>query len=255
MQTEQFKLHADIEERHWWFVARRRIMRAIANQVLPPSPATIVLDVGCGTGGNIAALANDYRCLGIDTSAEAIALATTRFPRVKFVCGTAPDDVREQLRDVRLILLMDVLEHVADDVTLLSNLVSAAPKGTYFLITVPANPRLWSAHDVAFGHYRRYVTTGFEKLWTELPLQAVFVSYFNSRLYPLVKTVRTISRWRGKSGGLAGTDFHMPARPINRLLQRIFAGETGRLTNVLHHRSAGYRRGVSLMALLRREQN
>ncbi len=142
MQTEQFKLHADIEERHWWFVARRRIMRAIANQVLPPSPATTVLDVGCGTGGNIAALANDYRCLGIDTSAEAIALATVRFPRVKFVCGTAPDDVREQLRDVRLILLMDVLEHVADDVTLLSNLVSAAPKGTYFLITVPANPRL-----------------------------------------------------------------------------------------------------------------
>ena len=176
MQTAQFQLHAEIEERHWWFVARRRIMRQIVREVLPPvarRPAVTVLDVGCGTGGNIAALAEDYRCVGIDTSAEAVALATQRFPRVEFVCGQAPKDVASLMPDVRMVLLMDVLEHVPDDVGLLGSLARAAVPGTYFLITVPADPRLWSGHDVAFGHYRRYEPQGLRGVWSNLPLASV----------------------------------------------------------------------------------
>ena len=94
MQSEQFELHARIEQRHWWFVARRRIMRAIVEEVARPDGRTTVVDVGCGTGANIATLTDGYRCVGIDTSEEAIELATRRFPDVRFVCGIAPDDLR-----------------------------------------------------------------------------------------------------------------------------------------------------------------
>ena len=73
MQSAQFQLHADIEERHWWFVARRRILRAIVEQLVPPSPEATVIDIGCGTGANLASLADHYRCIGIDTSPEAMA--------------------------------------------------------------------------------------------------------------------------------------------------------------------------------------
>ncbi|HEY2251089.1 MAG TPA: class I SAM-dependent methyltransferase, partial [Planctomycetaceae bacterium] len=87
MQSAQFQLHAEIEERHWWFVARRRILRAIVEQLVPPSSEATVIDVGCGTGANLASLAADYRCIGVDTSSEAIRLARKRFPAVRFIRG------------------------------------------------------------------------------------------------------------------------------------------------------------------------
>src|SRR5688500_17085095 len=87
MQSAQFKLHARIEERHWWFVGRRRILRAVVGEVLPPATGGVVVDVGCGTGANLAGFADDYDCVGIDTSEEAISLACQRFPKVRFICG------------------------------------------------------------------------------------------------------------------------------------------------------------------------
>jgi SAM-dependent methyltransferase len=252
MQSAQFQLHAEIEQAHWWFVARRQIIRRIVSEMLPPATDAGILDVGCGTGGNIAELAGDYRCVGVDTSPEAIELASKRFPQVKFLCGTAPEVVLDCLPRIQLILLMDVLEHVADDLDLLSKLVLAATPGTYFLITVPADPKLWSGHDVAFGHYRRYEPDRLRRLWLDLPIRPVFISHFNSRLYPLVKLKRSISRRRGATGGLAGTDFRLPSRQINRALQRIFAGESRRLIGTLRRQCEGYRSGVSLIALLQR---
>src|SRR2546426_691300 len=93
MHSAQFRLHAQIEQDHWWFTARREILRRIVGEVLPPAPGALIVDVGCGTGANIAALADDYDCVGIDTSAEGIALARRRFPRVEFLVGQAPDDL------------------------------------------------------------------------------------------------------------------------------------------------------------------
>ena len=113
------------------------------------------------------------------------------------------------------MLLTDVLEHVADDFALFSELLAATTPGTYFLITVPADPDLWSEHDESFGHYRRYDAARFEQIWQGLAVQPVFTSYFNSRLYGIVKTIRGLNRWRGHAGGAAGTDFAMPNPAVN----------------------------------------
>ena len=254
MQRQQFQLHADIEHRHWWFVARRRIMRRLVSEVLGVSPETTVVDVGCGTGANIAALAQGYTCVGIDTSAQAIELARERFPHVQFIAGRAPHDLGEVMQRARLFTLMDVLEHVADDFAMLSELLAAAAPGSYFLLTVPADESLWSEHDESFGHYRRYDRSRFERLWAELPVRELLVSYFNVRLAPVIRLVRAWNRRRGKTAGEAGTDFWIPAAPVNRLLQAVFAGESRRLLALLRGRRArGYSSGASLMALLRRE--
>ena len=185
MQTEQFQLHADIEQRHWWFVGRRRIMRRLVAAVLPPSSQeTTVINVGCGTGGNIGCLADEYRCVGIDTSAEAIDLARPRFPKVHFLQGRAPADLGPLMEEARLVLLMDVLEHVSDDFALLSELLAAAAPGPISSLTVPADMALWSEHDESFGHYRRYDQARLEKVWAGLPVTPRLVSYFNARLLP-----------------------------------------------------------------------
>ena len=149
MQTAQYQLHADFGEknqRHWWFVGRRRIaLMRLAAKILPPSPQSLVIDVGCGTGANIAALADRYACVGMDSWAEAIQLAQARFPKVRFLTGLAPDDLGDLAGQARLILLMDVLEHVSDDFLFFSRLLAAAaPSCCYFLLTVPADESLWS---------------------------------------------------------------------------------------------------------------
>ncbi len=254
MQTEQFQLHADIEDRHWWFVGRRQIMRRLARAVLPPSPRATVIDVGCGTGANIGSLADDYRCVGIDTSAEAIGRARPRFPKVHFLQGRAPADLGPLMGEARLVLLMDVLEHVSDDFALLSELLAAAAPETHFLVTVPADPALWSEHDESFGHYRRYDRSRLEMVWAGLPVSTRLVSYFNARLLPVVRMVRARNRRRGHAAGAVGTDFWLPSRPLNFLLQTILAGESRRLLAVLQgRRQRGYAAGASLVAILRRE--
>lgn len=255
MQHEQYQLHADVECRHWWFVARRRIIRAMVNEILPPSPETIILDVGCGTGGNIASLANDYQCIGIDTSDDAIELAKSCYPDVKFACGYPEEQLQDILPDVRLVMLNDVLEHVEDDFQLLSSLFAQTSPGTYFLLTVPADMELWSEHDESFGHYRRYDVERFQRIWRDLPAEELMTSHFNSRLYPIVRHLRRRNRQRGRASGDHGTDLSIPPYPMNKLLEEVFAGEQKRLLAKLSGEQVdGYASGVSLMTILRRTE-
>jgi SAM-dependent methyltransferase len=254
MRLEQFQINAAEESVHWWFTARRRILNDLIARILPPSPQTTIVDVGCGTGGNAASLSADYTCVGIDPSSEAIQLARRRFPHVRFICGLAPDDLGSVAGRAALFLLTDVLEHVPDDFALFSRLLAAARPGAYLLMTVPADLSLWSLHDESHAHYRRYDQRRLERLWEDLPVTNLLTTYFNARLYPLIKLARMFNKWRGRAAGEAGTDVQVLPRPLNRVLEWVFAGESRVLAELLEgRRSSGFSIGVSLIALLRRE--
>lgn len=255
MNAAQLRINARIENEHWWFVGRRRILQSLLAEMLPPNPHTLIVDVGCGTGGNIGALAKPYRTIGIDTSPDAIELARERFPTTRFIRGRAPEDLGSAAREAKCFLLMDVLEHVPDDFQMLSSLWRAASPGAIFVLTVPANPALWSKHDESHLHYRRYEMERFRRLWAELPARELCVSYFNSRLYRPIQALRQISQWTGAARGEADTDLWTPARPVNRMLTSILASEQARLISLLKGETQrGYTRGVSLLAVLRRKQ-
>lgn len=247
MQPEQFAAHARVEERHWWFTGRRAILLRLIRAVVPPGGA--VADVGCGTGGNAAALAAaGYTMLGLDPSTQAIALARERFPGVTFVESDDPRRAAGHLAGGGLLLMTDVLEHVADDRALLTAAIDAVRPGSHLLLTVPADPSLWSAHDEAFGHHRRYTAATLAVLWREAPVDVRLLSAFNARLRPLIALHR---RWRGDRVAPGG-DLDVPTGPLNRLLHAVFAGEAGRLVAAIDHSAPPWRRGVSLVALLRR---
>ena len=259
MQAQQFQLHAEIEERHWWFVARRQLMRSMVEQLLPSAAheneaaRPTVIDIGCGTGANIAALSEGYHAVGIDTSADAIGYAAERYPDVDFRGGFAPDDLGDCLPQASLVMMMDVLEHVPDDFQLLSSVMAAASPGTFFLLTVPADLTLWSPHDETFGHYRRYDVARFRRLWQDLPVSERMVTPFNTRLYPLIRFIRHWNQRRDQATGEVGTDFNVPKPWTNATLRSIFAGERHRLLRTLDGRTdTSPQRGVSLMAVLER---
>ena len=224
-------------------------MRRLIEDLLPPGEE--ILDIGCGTGANIAYLAETYRCVGVDVSSIAIQKAKQRFPSVTFI-NAHIENLKEQLNTTpKLITMMDVLEHVEDDFALLSQGLSLLPTGGYALLTVPAEPALWSVHDEQFEHYRRYTFERFERIWRDMPVTPLLVSYYNSLLYPAVKTVRTLGKWtRGRDS--SQSDFDQPSAVVNSTLKRLFASEARVLIRALRKQSkTPFVRGVSLIAILR----
>lgn len=254
MDAAQFDVNVAMEERHWWFTARREIMRALVEQLAPPHTGKTVVDVGCGTGANIASLAEGYRAIGIDAAAEAIDRAQSRFSQAELHCTADAERVAQLVAAADVVLCMDVMEHVPDDFALLSSLIAAAQPGAHLVLTVPALLSLWSGHDVALAHYRRYDRERFETTWQGLPVTCVLLSYFNARLYPLIRAARWTNTLVGRTSGMTGTDVKFRGGLVNRCLHAVFRGEQRRLLRLLAGQTQhSYRRGVSLIAVLRRE--
>lgn len=255
MQTAQFLLHSQIEETHWWFTGRREIVRRLIHQVLLPSRGHFLVDIGCGTGGNLAAFASDYHCIGWDPSEEAVRLARERFPALRFLSGPIDQAVGSLSDPPDGILLMDVLEHVEEDAALFAQIVAALRPGGFLLLTVPAGMELWSPHDVSFGHFHRYDRPQLEQIWKGQPVVPLLVSYYNSRLYPVVRSVRFWTQRMGQAAGEAGTDLHLPSAPVNRLLSKIFSSESNVLVPLLKEQSRrSFSHGASLIAVLRKQE-
>ncbi len=251
MEEKFFKVHAALEQNHWWFVARTAIIRHVVATLLSKDDDGMIIDVGCGTGGMTAALAQDYACLGIDRSEIAIETARKAFPNVPYRLGQAPDalaDIRDQ---IRMIILGDVLEHIEDDKRFLASLVEFVAPGTQFIITVPANPQLWSRHDETAHHFRRYHPETLSDLWRSLPVKVKVLTPFNAYLYPLIWIARFVGNRLERTFGSSGTDFALPPKPLNKLLTRVFESEHARIIELIENASARpYRRGVSLFAIL-----
>ena len=253
MQAAQFQTNFETEQVHWWFAARRNILGSLVRHLVPPSHEQLVVDVGCGTGGNLNSFSHDYSCLGADPTPEAIALARLQFPHLELICGEAPEALGEQARRASVYLMTDVLEHVQRDAELLRRVVEYARPGAFFVLTVPAHMSLWSPHDVSHGHYRRYTRQEFAALWQGLPVHQLMLSHYNTRLFFVIKAVRLLNRLRDRSSGRAGTDIYVPTPWLNRFLTWLFQGERDRLLRMLRGRTtSSYPFGVSLLAVLRK---
>ena len=250
MKDDLFTLHGDIERTHWWFVARRQILCALVRAIAPRGGT--VVDVGCGTGANIAALSDAYRCIGVDASPAAIALASARYPTLDLRLATTPDETLRAVAEADVVMLCDVIEHIERDREFLASVIRSMRLGAQLLITVPADMSLWSSHDVVFGHFRRYDRQTLEGTWQGLDVTPRLVSYFNTRLFPVIRAIRAWRSRRPAAEGAEATDFRAHDPLSNAVLQRIFAGERHRLLAVLDGRGRSYARGASLCAVLER---
>lgn len=244
MDAALFATFTRVEQKHWWFRARREIVLAVAGQLLPQGAR--VLDVGCGTGFVLERLRERYEAFGVDVSPLAVELCRARgLDRVAL--GSTED--LSAVAGCRFggIFLLDVLEHLDDDLDALARLREALAPGGVVVITVPAFRFLWSAHDDVNEHRRRYTLDQLRTLVARAGLEVERATYFNTSLFPLAAVVRMVGRLLG-ARGVGG--LRIPPEPINGALRRIFASERRWLTRGPHGGSFPF--GVSLLAVGRR---
>jgi len=217
MDRSIYPLMAKIENQHWWFVARRRILNNVLKE-LHLSPDAEILEAGCGTGGNLTMLREYGKVFAMELDQTAREFAA-KYNFAEVLQGSLPHSIPFGNKCFDLIVLFDVLEHLIDDAASLQALRSRLKKNGKMLITVPAYPFLWGHHDEEHHHFRRYVRSGLKNIVAGAGYKVQYVSYFNFILFPLLLASRTINR------GHSYNELDIPPAWLNKLLTSIFSGE------------------------------
>ena len=220
MERVVYDRMAELDELHWWYRARRRVLQALIERKVQPPPDARVLEVGCGTGHNVTMLERFGSVDGIEIDPEARAFAEKRLNR-PISSAALPELQGIGRRHYDLIAALDVVEHIDDDRAAIDALAGCLKPGGKLLVTVPAHQWMWSAHDELNHHKRRYSKRGLAELINGSPLRLEAIGYFNSLLFPLAVGARLASKLTGRSGD----DDALPPRPINYLFERCFAAE------------------------------
>ena len=240
MEPDVYLQMQRIEDIHWWFVGRRAIVHEILGRADLHCPCR-VLDVGCGTGGNLPMLAAFGEVTGIEMNAVAHHAAENRGAN-QVLLGRFPEALSATDEKFGLITFLDVLEHLDDDLAALKAAKDLlAPAGT-LLITVPAFKFLWNGHDEQHHHRRRYTASQLKKVLKQAGLKPVYVSYFNMWLFPVIAAIRVAKKLVGNRHA---DDERMPSAWINQALETVFASERHLLGRC--HLPVG----VSLLAIAR----
>jgi len=241
MERKAYEQMAKLDAHHWWFTARRRILDGVIERIVKPPKDAHILELGAGTGHNLAMLSRFGEVEATELDPVARELASERLGR-PVVEAALPDLSMFPDRSYDMIALLDVLEHVTDDKGSLIAIFERLKPGGTLLLTVPINPWMWSAHDVAHHHHRRYRKHEIRKLAQDAGYEIELLSPFNSLLFPPIAAVRFVGKLTGKDD----SDDAMPSPAVNKALDLIFGLErdlVGRVPLPF---------GVSLVAVLRR---
>ena len=237
------KATLEVDEHHWWYRGRRRVIRAELDRLPLPSGAR-VLDAGCGSGRTLQELVDYGDVSGIELNTDAAALARGR------ELGEVQVGRLEELPwddgTFDLITCLDVIEHVPDDAAALVELRRVCQPGGWLLVTVPAYQALWSRHDEANHHYRRYSRSSLRDAARAGGWQLERMSSFNSLLLAPAAAVRLAHRRLGTRNGYTN-DLAVGPSWLNDVLERPLALEASWLA-----RGRTLPAGLSLLAVLRR---
>ena len=244
MDRKVFDQMAKLDATHWWFTARRDILDGLIERVVKPPRDARILELGAGTGHNLAMLSRFGPVEASELDPIARELASERLGR-PVLEAALPDLSMFPEGAYDLIALLDVLEHVPDDKASLAAILTRLKPGAALLLTVPANPWMWSAHDTAHHHHRRYRKREIAALATEAGYEIELLSPFNSLLFPPIAAARFIGRLRGDRS----SDDAMPGAFVNKTLETVFGFERGLIGRV------PMPFGVSLVAVLRRPRS
>ncbi len=201
--------YRELYERHWWWRAREEMLIELLARIAPPGGFGAILDVGCGDGLSFPYLGRFGEPEGIE--ADGALVSAQAQARGSIHIGPFDETFRPDRR-YGLITMLDVIEHLDDDLAALRCAAALLDPGGLLVITVPAFRLLWTAHDDFNHHRRRYTAAGLGRLARQAGLVVRRRRYFFHWLFPLKLLVRL------KEGLAAGPPpmAEVPAPRVNR---------------------------------------
>jgi SAM-dependent methyltransferase len=211
VDAAELGLLTSLEDRHWWYKERRAILRRELRRVPGPGRA---LDIGAAGGGNTRVLqAHGWQAVALEYSDSAAGVARSRgipvmradgryLPVSSATCG--------------LVTAFDVLEHIDEDYLAAAEMARVLRPGGTALIAVPCDMALWSAHDEAVGHVRRYSRSGLAGVVEKAGLTIERMWSWNVLLRPAVALRRKSS---------AGSDLGEVSPLVNGVLSTVVRAE------------------------------
>lgn len=221
MEKSAYLFEAKVEESHWWFIGRRRLLASLIRK-LRLSLEAPVLDLGTGTGGNLRLLKQlgFTQVVGLDANEMAIQCCREKgFAEVKKgdICDLPFEDHRFQL-----VLATDILEHVDDDLRALAEIKRVLRPGGEAVMTVPAFQSLWGIQDELGHHKRRYRIRTLQRRVREAGMECRESFYFNYLLFFPIWLARKLVRL---SRAPIKNENQMIHPMLNPLLHSIFTAD------------------------------
>ncbi len=219
--ASRFAALAQAEEAHFWFQSRTRLILWALRQHFPR--ARSFLEIGCGTGHFLAALAGEGRLprlVGSEAHVRGLSLAAARLPGLELLQMDARSIPFREEFDV--VGAFDVIEHIDEDEAVLAEMYAACRAGGGIVLTVPQHPWLWSYRDEFARHRRRYRRRDLLRRLAALGFERPWATSFVTLLLPLMAWSRL--RQRVPEGFDASCELEV--RPLaNRLLGGLMAVE------------------------------
>lgn len=233
-----------VEQTHWWFRARRQIVWSLVEKFSGgPTCRLRVCELGCGTGGNLAGIADRHDVTGVECAPPALHLAR-RTLGDRVIHGHLPHDIDLPRESFDVVLLLDVLEHIQDDAASARTAVNLLRPGGILVATVPAYQWLYAPRDAHHHHVRRYSRRQFTALWEPADTETLLLSHYNALLFAPAAAARIASKFLRDNKHTG--DLKTPPAMLNSLLTTTFAAESSLLGRV------PLPFGLSLVAVVRK---
>jgi SAM-dependent methyltransferase len=250
MQQHTYAIMHRVEETHWWFVGRRKIIESFLKRVCfglkPRSRAEEplnILDVGCGTGANLEMLSQFGNTEGVDVSAEALEYCRVR--GLQQVRQGAAEALPYENNSFDLVTGLDVVEHLDDDVAGLKEMRRVLRADGRAILFVPAFMFLWGVQDDISNHRRRYTMASLQEAVRKAGFEIERASYVNLSFFAPIFIGRLLMRVTGLR---PASENNITIGALNAVLGKLFAAERF----VLPHLNFPF--GVSIICVARPTQ-
>jgi SAM-dependent methyltransferase len=225
MQRHTYAIMREVEDSHWWFAGRRRILdsfvaRIVRDLNLPAGARPRVLDVGCGTGANLEMLAAFGDAEGVDVSEDAL-----HFCRARGLTGVrrgAAESLPYADATFDLVTALDVIEHLDDDLAGLGEMRRVLKTNGRALLFVPAFMWLWGVQDDVSHHRRRYTLPQLRARVEAAGLKVERGTYANLTFFAPILFGRLVMR---ATGARRATENNINVKALNGVLGRVFGAE------------------------------
>jgi SAM-dependent methyltransferase len=217
-------VYEKFETQHWWHVVRRDIIRQFIDRAIEGRNQNVRwLDIGCATGILLASCPRITDKLGVESHEPFVEAGRARGIDIRQT-GARWD--LEPLGKFDLVTLCDVLEHIEDEQEAMAAIYKVLNPGGILLVTVPALMSLWSGHDVAAHHCRRYDRRSLTRLFQGNGWRVKYASYYSSFLLPAIWMFRKFKNMRSRRAcGEVSHDLAFGPPAVDWVLRMIFRAE------------------------------